>query len=326
MSWTLAELSKLEHDTLRKSVLDTLIMESNLMELIPWETIGTLTTTLVRYQDLPSVGFRKVNEGFAESTGTFEQKVESVALGGLDIDTDKVIARSKNTVADARAIQQMMALKSFAYKFNDLFISGNPTADPEVFKGLRLRVDDVFDNGFVNQKFAANDTDTGILNSQTTRFDFLQDFDKLIYSISGHDPAYALMNQKMLLALRSVLIRERLLTYNQDMFDRQVDMYRNTRLTDIGVKQDQVTEIILNTETPGGAPSGGSENTSIYVCKFGIGTDFWGIQMYPLEVVDLGELQTAPKYRTRMDWPHSMADINPRSIARMYGIVPDSSS
>ena len=92
------------------------------------------------------------------------------------------------------------------------------------------------------------------------------------------------------------------------------------------MKQDQVTEVILNTETTAGAPSGGTENTSIYVCKFGIGTDFWGIQMYPLEVVDLGELQTAPKFRTRMDWPHSMADINPRSIARMYGIVPDSSS
>ena len=279
MSWTLAELSKLEHDTLRKSVLDTLLLEVPMMELIPWETIGTLTTTLVRYQDLPSVGFRKVNEGFSESIGTFEHKVESVALGGLDIDTDKVIARAKNTIADARAIQQMMALKSFAYKFNDLFITGNPTTDPEVFKGLRLRIDDVFADGFTEQKFAANDTDTGILNSQATRFDFIQDLDKLIYAIHGHNPAYAIMNKKMLLATRSALIRERLLTYNQDMFGRQIDVYGQTRLIDLGVKQDQVTEVILNTETTAGAPSGGTENTSIYVCKFGIGTDFWGIQM-----------------------------------------------
>jgi len=326
VAWTLGEFSKIETDTLRKSVLDTLLMEANLLELIPWETIGTLATTVVRYQSLPSVGYRKVNEGFTESTGKFEQKVETVALGGLDIDTDKAIARAKNTIADARAIQQTMALKAMAFDFNDKFISGNPTADPEVFKGIRLRIDDVFAEGFTEQKFAANDVDTGILNSQTTRFDYIQDLDKLIYAIKGHSPEYAIMNKKMLLATRSCLIRERLLTYNTDMFGRQIDMYGNTRLLDIGVKADQTTEVILNTEDTAGAPSGGSENTSIYVCKFGIGEWLWGIQQYPLEVEDLGELQTAPKFRTRIDWPHGMADVDQRSMARMYGIVPDSSA
>lgn len=326
MSWTLAELSKIETDTLRKSVLDTLIMESNLLEVVPQETIGTLTTTLVRYQDLPSVGYRKVNAGFTESTGKFEQRTESVSLGGLDIDTDKVIARSKNTIADARAIQQTMALKSFAYQYNWKFIAGNPTVDPDEFKGLRLRVDDVYDEGFVDQKIQSNDTDTGINNSSTTRFNFLDDLNKLMYAISGHSPDVLLMNAKTLLAVRSLLLREKLLDTTRDMFDRQVDVYMGARMMDIGVRQDQITEIILNTETAAGAPDGGSENTSIYAAKFGIGDMFWGIEMYPLEVTDLGELQTAPVFRTRMDWPHGLADINPRAIGRLYGIVPDSSS
>ena len=326
MAWTLAEFSKIETDTLRKSILDMLLMEANLLELVPWETIGTLATTVVRYKDLPSFGYRKVNEAFVESTGHLEQKVETISLGGLDIDTDKAIARAKNTIGDARAIQQNMAMKSAAYQFNWKFIAGNPTSDPEEFKGLRLRVDDVYKEGFTEQKFACNDIDTGILNSQTTRFNFIQDLDKLIYSIKGHSPDALLMNKKMLLAVRSCLIREKLLTYDKDMFGRQIDMYGNTRLIDIGVRADQTTEIILNTETAVGVPSGGSECTSIYAVKFGIGDSVWGIQEYPMEVEDLGELQTAPKYRTRVDWPHGIADVDPRALARMYGIVPDSSA
>jgi len=324
MAWTIAEFSKIETDTLRKSVFDTLLMEANLLELVPWETIGALATTTVRYQDLPSFGYRKLNEGFSESTGHFEQKVETMSLGGLDIDTDKAIARAKNTIADARAIQQTMALKSAAYQFNWKFIAGNPVTDVEEFKGIRLRIDDIYAEGYTDQKFACNDTATGILNSQTTRFNFIQDLDKLIYAVKGHNPDALLMNKRMLLAVRSCLLRERLLTYSQDMFGRQIDMYGNTRLLDIGVRADQTTEIILNDESTAGAVAASGACSSIYAVKFGIGMDLWGIQEYPMEVQDLGELQTKPAYRTRVDWPHGLADVDPRCMSRIYGVVSTS--
>jgi len=326
MAWNLAELSKIENDPLRKSVIDGLLLESNLLEVIPWETIGKLATTVVRYKDLPSYGYRKINEAFAESTGHFEQKVENVSLGGLDIDTDIAIARAQNTIADARAIQQAMALKSAAYHFNWKFISGNPNSDPEEFKGLRLRVDDINDEGFTDQKIVCNSTSVGILNSATTIHAFLNDVDKLIYAIDGHNPDFLLMNRKMLLALRASLRQEKLLNNSQDMFGRVIDMYGSTRLIDIGVRADQTTEIILNTETAAGAASGGTECTSIYAVKFGVGNLFWGIQEYPMEVRDIGELPTAPVYRTRVDWPHGLAGVTPRCMARLYGVVPDNSA
>ena len=324
MAWNLAEMHKIETDDLRKSVLDMLLMESNLLEIIPWETTGRLSQTLVRYRDLPTVGYRKVNKAYAESTGSFEHKVESVALGGLDIDTDIVIARNANTIEDARTIQQKMALKAMAYQFNWKFIAGSPVNNPEEFKGLEERVDDVFAENFTNQLFACSTGATGILNSTTTRFNFIQDLDKLIYSIIGHNPDALFMNKRMLLAIRSALLREKLLTYGQDMFGRQIDMYGNTRLIDIGVRADQTTEIILNDENATGGLADSGVYSSIYACKFGIGDAFWGQQMYPLEVRDLGELQTLPVFRTRVDWPHGLADIDPRSIARMYGIISTS--
>lgn len=313
--WTLAELSKIETDPLRKSVMDTLLMESNMMELLPFETIGQLSTTIVRYQDLPSVGFRKVNEAYAESTGHFEHKVETISLCGVDIDTDKAIARAKNTIADARAIMQVMALKGMAYSFNDKFINGDPLTDPEEYKGLSKRVDDINAEGFTTQLIDVVEPDQ-LPGDTAANHAFLDKLDELLYSIKGHKPDFLLMNQKMLLVLRSILRHEKLLDNTRDMFDRVVDVYQGCRLVDIGVKADQTTQIITNAETKGG----GTGETSIFAVKFAIGEYFWGIQEYPMEVEDLGELQTKPVYRTRVDWPLGMAIIDPRSVGRLYGI------
>lgn len=318
--FTLVDLSMIETDVLRKSVIDTFMMEAPLSELVPWETIGALATGIVRMQDLPSVGFRKINQGWDESTGHFEQTVETIALMGADIDTDKAIARAKNTIADARAIQQTMMMKAMAYSFNDKFINGDPVTDITEFKGISKRVDDMYTEGYTDQYIDVElDTSTeGILHDSDSRHRFLNKLDELIYSIKGHQPDFLLMNRKTLLAIRSLLRMEKLLDTTKDFFDRKVDTYSNCRMIDIGTKANQTTEIIGNTESLGE----GSTETSIYAVKFGIGEFLWGIQEYPMEVEDLGELQEAPKFRTRVDWPLGLAMIDPRSIGRLYGIIP----
>lgn len=324
-AWTLTELSKIETDTLRKSVMDIFLMESDVMQFVPWETIGQLATTIVRMQDLPSVGFRKINAGYSATMGHFEQRVENISLMGCYMDCDKAVARAKNTIADARAIAQVMAMKAVAYKFNDKFINGDPATDPEEFKGIQKRVDDVVAEGFTGQYVNnAGTSGDGILLSDAESYNFLNKLDELIYSMKGHQPDMLLMNKKMLLALRSLLRKTKLLDNSQDMFERRVDMYSGCRLVDIGVKADQITEIITNTETLEAA--GGAESTSIYAVKFGIGDLLWGIQEYPLEVEDKGLLEATPVYRTELDWPLGLALADPRSVGRLCGIIPDSST
>ena len=328
MAWTMAELSKIETDTLRKSVIDTLLMESSLMEMIPWETIGTLSTSVVKLQDLPSVGFRKLNSGYSEATGHFEQKVETISLLGGMIDTDKALARARNTIADARAIQQQMMVKSIAYKFNDKFINGNPVSDADEFKGVQVRVNDVVNEGYTEQLIDCNGTygaarDAGILYDTTNAHNFLNQLDKLIYAIKGHNPNFLFMNKKTLLAVRSLLRKERLLDQSKDAFDRAVDVYSGARLVDIGVKSDQVTEIIPNTEDPMALYTS-DISTSIYAVKLGVGEFLWGIQEYPLEVTDKGLLESKPVYRTEIDWPLGLAHVDPRCVARLCNIFPDS--
>ncbi len=325
MAFTLLDLAKVEKDILRKSVLDTFIMESNMMELMPFETIGAIATTVVRYQDLPSVGFRNINGTFSSSDGHLEHQVETIsAMGGFS-DTDKIIAATKNTIADARALQQTMSVKAMAFLMNDKFINGNPEVDEKEFKGLAERIDDLNAEGFTGQYIDNNGTSgDGILLNTAEQHNFLDHIDQAIYSIAGHNPAFALMNSTTLLALRSVLRRLGLLDTTKDSFDRTVDMYDGVRLLDIGVKADQTTEILPNTETLESA--GAPESTSIYFVKPGIGENFWGIQTYPMDVDDKGLLQTAPVHRTEVDWPVGFAQANPYSLCRLYAIIPNAST
>ena len=330
MAFTLAELSKIEVDPLRKSVADTLLMESDVMQMIPWETIGTLSTSVVKIQDLPSVGFRKINEGYSESTGHFDSKVETISLLGGMIDTDKALARAKNTIADARVIQQQMMVKSIAYKFNDRFINGDPATDPTEFKGVIKRVNDTYNEGYTEQLIDLNGTygaarDAGILYDTTNSHNFLNQLDKLQYAIKGHKADIFFMNKKVLLAVRALLRKERLLDQSRDSFDRIVDMYMGTRLVDIGTKADQVTEILPLTEDPMGLYTSDT-STSILAVRFGVGEYLWGIQEYPMEVTDKGLLEAKPVYRTEVDWPLGLAHIDPRSVARLCNIWPDSTA
>ena len=327
MAWELTELSKIETDVLRKSVIDTLLMESDLMQLVPWETIGTLSTAVVKIQDLPSVGFRKLNAGYAESTGHFEQKTELISLMGGMIDTDKAIARAKNTIADARAIMQQLMLKALAYKFNDKFINGSPVVDPEEFKGISVRIDDIVTEGYTDQRIDNAGTtgaarDAGILHDTIERNNFLDKLNQLIHAIKGHKPDILLMNKKTLLAVSSLLRQERLLNQSTDMFGRVIDIYQGVRMADVGTKADQTTEIITNTEDPQSLYTS-DVSTSIYAIKFGIGELLWGIQEYPLEVEDKGLLEDKPVYRTEVDWPLGLAHVDPRCMARLCNVFPD---
>ena len=59
--------------------------------------------------------------------------------------------------------------------------------------------------------------------------------------------------------------------------------------------------------------------TSIYVVGFGDGK-VTGIQSGPMDVRDLGELETTPAARTRVEWYAGMAIEHGRAAARLYGV------
>ena len=105
----------------------------------------------------------------------------------------------------------------------------------------------------------------------------------------------------------------------QDQFDRTVERYKNAVLVDIGVKGDQSTGIILNTEANTGA-DGSSDYTSIYGVRYG-DEYVTGWQFAPLIAKDLGpDPVDGVQVRTLIEWMGGIAYHNTRSIARLYDL------
>ena len=159
-----------------------------------------------------------------------------------------------------------------------------------------------------------------MLYDTTDRHLFVDHMAELNHMIKGHKADAFFMNAKMYLAFEACMRRESLLKQTEDMFGRIINSFQGVPLIDIGLKADQSTEIITNGESLGG----GSEETSIYGIKYGDGKFFWGIQQAPMEVRDLGEVDTKPVYRDRVEWVVGLAHSDPRSLARAYGFVASS--
>ena len=298
-------------------IADWFLMESNVLQIIPWATNPQLSMQITNFLTLPTVGTRKINASFSESTGKFDQKIEGKYIFGHDIDVDVVLEKAN---PGERQTQRRMSAKAMAFAFNDMFINGDPASDE--FKGLSKRVDDVYNAGYTDQYIdgGSSTTGRGVLYDTTERQYFIDQVAKLIHVISEHRPDALFMNSKLYLCFESAMRREQLLKQTEDMFGRVINMFQNIPLIDIGVKADQTTEIITNSETL----SGGTDETSIYAVKYGENEYLWGMQQDALDVRDLGEIDDAPVFRDRVEWVVGLAHANPRSIARAYGFVADS--
>lgn len=69
------------------------------------------------------------------------------------------------------------------------------------------------------------------------------------------------------------------------------------------------------------APGGGSAvTTSIYVASMKEGM-FTGLQVKPMEVDDLGKMQSEPKWLTRVEWDFGICIEHPSALHRLNGIT-----
>jgi hypothetical protein len=311
---TLVEFEKESKDPIVKAVAMTLIEESSPMKYIPWETIGALFKKMLRVQSLPSVGRRKLNAAWSSATGTTEPITEGISLVGGNIDVDKEMVEGNQTIEDIRVIHTTMKTKAMAYEFNDNFINGSVLTDVDNFDGLKARCDRT---DMTAQKILSATSTNYIDDTQAHALTFIKEMDNLTYSIDAHSPTFLVTNSMGLRTINSALRIGGVLRMDKDQFGNLVTMWGNAPIYDIGVKADQST-LVMAAETIAGVAGAGY--FSIYAVKVGEGTDFWGIQKHPLEVLNAGLLEDQVTYRTNVNWPVGLAQINKRAIARLYGI------
>ncbi|MGW6754524.1 major capsid protein [Streptomyces sp. NPDC055006] len=310
---TLVEAAKLSQDDLQRGVLETFVQESPVLDRIPFLPIEGNAYAYNEEATLPGVSFRAVNAGYTGSTGTVNPKSEKLVILGGDADVDRFIVQTRGNLNDQRAIQTRMKVKAASYFFQDKFINGDVAVDTNGFDGLKKRLTGA-------QVFAAAANGMGPVAGGHDFFDALDALIAQVPGISGGNGAlYA--NAKVIAKIKSSarrlggveMIREALT-------QKMVATYNGIPLLDMGQTTAGV-DIIPQTETQGTATGTAS---SVYAVKFGSAEGdqaVTGLTNGGVQVMDLGQLQSQPLYRTRLEFYTGLALFGGKAAARLTGVL-----
>lgn len=302
MGLTLLEAAKLNPgDVLRSAIIELYAGSSDVLRVLPFEDISGNALRYNREGALPGIGFRGVNEAYTPSTGVINPMTEPLVIAGGDLDVDNFIIKTMGE--GVRSTHEAMKVRALSLAWTKKFVKGDQTSDPREFDGLQARLTG-------NQKIQAGSTANGTALS-------LAVLDEAIDAVTN--PTHILMNKKMSrrmsAAARDVDVAG-YITYDQDELGKRVQMYQGLPI--LTVDLDEAGSAILPfTEA---CTSGTATGTSVYVMSLG-SDSLTGIQNGLPDVRDLGELQTAPVWRTRVEWFNGLAAFNGRSAARIWSIA-----
>lgn len=328
MALTLAQVAKLEENPLRKGIIMNLLRYAKVMELMPFEEVNALTNVAVRWTNLPSVGYRRINEGYTASEGDVEHVYESVYIMGGDIELDVLFDKPQlksNYITDPAKLQIDMKTKAMAFQWNYDLINGDHTVDPDGFEGLKVRIN----NAPSRQKIRASST-TDILDPTASAANarrFLDKWEEAFYSAGGGEQTASviLCNEGLKWGLGRVIrylgtAASNVVDMTKDLFDREFPTYKGARIIDMGLKADQSTEVIPSTET---AEDAGADATSAYFVPFSTEQGISGIQVGPLEVrypTGDSERETKPTKLIRVEWVVGIAGFGSYGPTRLHNI------
>lgn len=325
---TLSQYMELTENPLEAGVVFALINNGAVFDNIPMVTKEQLGVTGVRFEgNLPAVNWAPLNADPAQVSGTPKQFQEQVYIISETIDIAKWMVMDKTAITDPRGLQVSAALKAIAYDLNDKFINNDhASGNINSFVGIRYRVN----NGTLFGVRPENLIDAGGVDlstagmTATTANNFMVFLDQLLWSVdapNGDQNVTIYMNDVTLRYFRKALRimgTQGGLDQTQDQFQRVIETYKGCKVQDIGYKADQATRIITTTETNTGL-NGASTFTSIYAVNASA-DHFGAFQMAPLNVQDLGLLNTGNLYRTLIDWAVGFYQPSIRSLARLYDI------
>ncbi|MGD2278211.1 major capsid protein [Bacillus wiedmannii] len=287
MALTLAQARLYSKDTLQAGVIEMIARESAVLERLPFMEISGNSYKYNLETALPTVAFREVNKGYEANEGSIEQKTEGLVILGGDVDIDRYIVQVNGDVNSIRAIQTEMKAKAVANTFTKTFFLGDAAKNANEFDGLAIRM-----KGSAQEiEFTAPATEAErgrtLINKVHELLDAVE---------GGADVMY--MSKKVRREFQKALEgQSHLIQVGKDEFGRVVEMFGDVEIR-------TVSDLILN---------GGD----IYAVKFGPMSHVSGLTNGGVSVRDLGELDTLPVLRTRIEWYVGLAVFNPKAIAKL---------
>jgi predicted ester cyclase len=303
MALTLLEAAKLVSGNVQRAgIIELFARNSDILAALPFEDIPGGALSYNQEGALPGVAFRGVNEAYTEGVGVINPVTEVLTIAGGDLDVDRSLIRTRG--AGVRAVHEAMKVKALAQTWHLKFIKGDSSSTPKEFDGLQSRL--------TGDQLIANSAASGgaglSLAKLDEAIDAVDDATHLIMSKS--------VKRRFAAAGRATAISG-YVTHTTDSFGRPV-----TKYNDLPILVADASDIASGNrglafdETPSG---GGSDSTSVYVVAFREGM-LTGIQNGSMEVMDLGQQDSKPVMRTRIEWLSGMALMHPRAACRLADI------
>lgn len=301
MALLLQEASKLAQDQLRAGIIEVFAENSVILERMDFLNIRGNAYTYNLEGALPGVAFRGVNEAFSESTGVINPMTESLKIAGGDLDVDSHIIRTRGE--QVRAAHEAMKVKAMARYLNRIMFDGNSLSNPREFDGLNARLTG-------SQNILAGAGGAALTQDMV---------DDLLRAVPGANALLVGDGGEQLLT--KLLRNDSQVNTTVDFFGRQVTTYAGVPILNVG-KDETHADILDFDEDPGDATF---DTTSIYAVRMGSADaeqDLFGIQTeMGMMVRDLGELDSKPALRTRVEWDISIVLASRDCAARLRGIT-----
>ena len=322
---TLAQLAQAENDAPKKFLQMSILRDSQVMGMVPFENVSSLRVNAQFWETLPTGGaWRSLNEGYTSAEdGQLGDAWESLYFFGGDITFDRAIQAVKDTIKDPVQLQIEGKTKAMTLQWNDYFINGDSGTDPKGFNGLKKRVAGMPSRQTVYWA-ASNAAPLDPTASAANARSFLNRLRKGWRYCNAGKVSAVLCNEDFIIGISAALIyaqaQGNYLDVTKDQFEREITTYRGVPLVDMGYKNDLTTEILTTTEVAGDA---GTDSISQYLVSFNTEEGVHGIQLNQMNFYDPlngGEMESKPAKMRRLDWYNGIASFGTRGIVRMRNL------
>ena len=292
---SLAQSARMTNDVLQAGVIEVLATESKLLQLLPFMNVQGSGYTYNIEKNLGNAQFRKVNGGYNYGAIETIPVTERIVILGDEAIVDTYQIAVESDVNNLMAIEVALRTKAIAHKFEKCFIYGGTAAGSGVpsesvaneFVGILTRYTETAPANIPSEVLP-------MFKAQviTKTDDLIGDLDTLLDMVAGGADCL-IMNKK---TRRQVTAKGRAFCdYRQGEFGTQFVQYGGVDIVD--VDGDLLADDV------------------VIAAKFGAKEAVCGLQNGGVRVTALGEMESQPQLKTRIEWFVGLAVFNPKAVA-----------
>lgn len=285
-----------------RAFVELFAQTSDLLAAMPMQAAPGGVYRYDREAVMPGVAFRGINESYTATTGVINPQVEQCFIAGGEIKVDVALIRRHGP--QRRAREEKMQVKKLTRTISDKLITGSNATSIKEFDGLKTRLTGV--------NVVHNSASSGGAALSLYKLDRLGSQ----CSEQTHWLMPKAMRDRLTQAGRNTGVGG-YVNQTKDDFGNTITTYRGLPIL-VGYEDEADGAFLDFNEVASG---GGSAVTcSIYALSLKEGM-LTGLQTAPMDVKDLGEMQSEPKFLTRVEWDVGLCIEHPYAAMRLDSIT-----